>query len=221
MSFLPLAHMFERCSIAASLMVGARIGFFGGNIKELNLEMEILAPTFLPSVPRLFNRIYDKVIAPMFILTLIKRSFLPPGPITSFWIQNQAISPSKRTGSERRRNQGGNFWISFHSLGQTNLQQSEGWNGRQSSIDCRRIRANFSRRSPFHAVCPVVHSTYHWWLHLTLANHLISFPCVTPPIGRFAKDTVKLSVCVLAHSHFLEIQKRVTWDLLWLARSSN
>lgn len=63
MSFLPLAHMFERCSIAASLMVGARIGFFGGNIKELNLEMEILAPTFLPSVPRLFNRIYDKVIA--------------------------------------------------------------------------------------------------------------------------------------------------------------
>lgn len=168
MSFLPLAHMFERCSIAASLMVGARIGFFGGNIKELNLEMEILAPTFLPSVPRLFNRIYDKVIAPILTLALKKRLFLPPGPFTSFRIQNQAISPSKRTRSERRRNQGGNLWISRHSLGQTNLQQSEGWNGRQSSLDRRRIGANLSCRSPFHAMCPFVHCTYHWWLHLSL-----------------------------------------------------
>lgn len=84
MSFLPLAHMFERCSIAASLMVGARIGFFGGNIKELNLEMEILAPTFLPSVPRLFNRIYDKVIAPILTLAPKQKTIFPARSIHKF-----------------------------------------------------------------------------------------------------------------------------------------
>lgn len=61
MSFLPLAHMFERCCVAAMIMVGCRIGFFGGDIRNLSEDMKILKPTTIPCVPRLFNRIQDKV----------------------------------------------------------------------------------------------------------------------------------------------------------------
>lgn len=61
MSFLPLAHMFERCCEAAMFMVGSRIGFFSGDIRKLSDDMMILKPTVIPCVPRLFNRIHDKV----------------------------------------------------------------------------------------------------------------------------------------------------------------
>jgi len=38
-----------------------KVGFFGGNVLKLTEDMHILKPTFFPSVPRLFNRIYGKI----------------------------------------------------------------------------------------------------------------------------------------------------------------
>ena len=35
LSYLPLAHIFERCMQWAMLWVGARVGFYSGNIKTL------------------------------------------------------------------------------------------------------------------------------------------------------------------------------------------
>uniref|UniRef100_A0A4W3IAH5 Arachidonate--CoA ligase n=1 Tax=Callorhinchus milii TaxID=7868 RepID=A0A4W3IAH5_CALMI len=58
-SYLPLAHMFER--VAAVYSCGARVGFFQGNIQLLMDDMKHLQPTIFPVVPRLLNRIYDKV----------------------------------------------------------------------------------------------------------------------------------------------------------------
>lgn len=43
------------------LQHGARIGFFRGDVKLLTEDMQALKPTILPMVPRLLNRIYDKV----------------------------------------------------------------------------------------------------------------------------------------------------------------
>ena len=63
MSFLPLAHMFERCCEAAVLMVGAQIGFFSGDIRNLPDDLKILKPTILPCVPRICNRIYNKTFS--------------------------------------------------------------------------------------------------------------------------------------------------------------
>jgi long-chain acyl-CoA synthetase len=63
MSFLPLAHMFERCCEAAVLMVGARIGFFSGDIRNLPDDLKILKPTIIPCVPRICNRIYNKTFS--------------------------------------------------------------------------------------------------------------------------------------------------------------
>lgn len=63
MSFLPLAHMFERCCEAAVLMVGSKIAFFSGDIRNLSTDMKIIKPTVIPCVPRICNRIYSKTFA--------------------------------------------------------------------------------------------------------------------------------------------------------------
>ncbi|XP_028810231.1 long-chain-fatty-acid--CoA ligase 5 [Denticeps clupeoides] len=60
-SFLPLAHMFERIVQSVMYSSGARVGFFQGDIKLLPDDMKTLQPTVFPVVPRLLNRIYDKV----------------------------------------------------------------------------------------------------------------------------------------------------------------
>ena len=60
-SYLPLAHMMERVCQAMVLQSGGRIGFFRGDIKLLIEDIQALKPTLFLSVPRLLNRIYDKV----------------------------------------------------------------------------------------------------------------------------------------------------------------
>uniref|UniRef100_A0A8C7YFH0 Long-chain-fatty-acid--CoA ligase n=1 Tax=Oryzias sinensis TaxID=183150 RepID=A0A8C7YFH0_9TELE len=65
-SYLPLAHMFERvvqvrCPVGCMLLHGGQIGFFQGDIRRLSDDLHTLKPTFFPAVPRLLNRIYDKV----------------------------------------------------------------------------------------------------------------------------------------------------------------
>ncbi|KAL2769265.1 long-chain-fatty-acid--CoA ligase 5 isoform c [Daubentonia madagascariensis] len=60
-SYLPLAHMFERVVQAVIYCCGARVGFFQGDIRLLPDDMQTLKPTVFPTVPRLLNRVYDKV----------------------------------------------------------------------------------------------------------------------------------------------------------------
>ncbi|XP_041672361.1 long-chain-fatty-acid--CoA ligase 5 [Cheilinus undulatus] len=60
-SFLPLAHMFERVVQTVVYSVGARVGFFQGDIRLLPDDMKTLQPTIFPVVPRLLNRVYDRV----------------------------------------------------------------------------------------------------------------------------------------------------------------
>ncbi|XP_073346379.1 long-chain-fatty-acid--CoA ligase 5 [Pagrus major] len=60
-SFLPLAHMFERVVQTVMYGSGAKVGFFQGDIRLLPDDMKTLQPTIFPVVPRLLNRVYDKV----------------------------------------------------------------------------------------------------------------------------------------------------------------
>lgn len=59
-SFLPLAHMLERCCENALYMVGGAVGFYSGDIRRLGDDLTALKPTMMPAVPRLLNRIYDR-----------------------------------------------------------------------------------------------------------------------------------------------------------------
>ncbi|XP_006135061.2 long-chain-fatty-acid--CoA ligase 5 [Pelodiscus sinensis] len=60
-SYLPLAHMFERVVQTIMYSSGARVGFFQGDIRMLTDDMKTLKPTMFPAVPRLLNRLYDKI----------------------------------------------------------------------------------------------------------------------------------------------------------------
>ncbi|KAL3976016.1 hypothetical protein ACER0C_021902 [Sarotherodon galilaeus] len=61
-SYLPLAHMFERMIQVSMFCYGARVGFYQGDISLLMDDIKTLKPTFFPVVPRLLNRIYDKIL---------------------------------------------------------------------------------------------------------------------------------------------------------------
>ncbi|KAK6494198.1 long-chain-fatty-acid--CoA ligase 1-like isoform X2 [Huso huso] len=60
-SYLPLAHMFERLVQFVILCHGARIGFFQGDIRLLMDDLKTLQPTLFPVVPRLLNRMFDRI----------------------------------------------------------------------------------------------------------------------------------------------------------------
>ena len=62
-SYLPLAHSYERMFETTVITVGGKIGFFQGDVKLLMDDIKELQPTLFPSVPRLLNRFYDKVMA--------------------------------------------------------------------------------------------------------------------------------------------------------------
>lgn len=61
-SYLPLAHCFERVLEACMFSVGGAIGFYMGDVLNLVDDIAALKPTVFPSVPRLFNRIYAKLV---------------------------------------------------------------------------------------------------------------------------------------------------------------
>lgn len=62
-SYLPLAHVFDRLGVHTVLSKGGQIGFFGGKILEIISDLMLLRPTLFVSVPRLLNKVYDRVLA--------------------------------------------------------------------------------------------------------------------------------------------------------------
>lgn len=56
LSYLPLAHVYERMSEHGALWGGAALGFFHGDILALADDLKALRPTGFMSVPRLYNR---------------------------------------------------------------------------------------------------------------------------------------------------------------------
>lgn len=62
LSYLPLAHIFERAALAVMFMQGVAVGFSSGKVELLVEDMGVLKPTGLFGVPRVFNRVHDKVL---------------------------------------------------------------------------------------------------------------------------------------------------------------
>lgn len=57
-SYLPLAHIYERFNQILVAYYGGAVGFYQGDNLKLLDDMAVLRPTVFCSVPRLFNRIY-------------------------------------------------------------------------------------------------------------------------------------------------------------------
>ena len=60
-SYLPLAHIFERVNEELFTHVGGSIGYWRGDIAGLMDDLAALRPTMLLGVPRVFDRIYARV----------------------------------------------------------------------------------------------------------------------------------------------------------------
>ncbi|CAD5178226.1 unnamed protein product [Musa acuminata subsp. malaccensis] len=59
LSYLPLAHMFDRVIEELFILHGASIGFWRGDIKLLVEDLGALKPTIFCAVPRVLDRIYS------------------------------------------------------------------------------------------------------------------------------------------------------------------
>jgi len=59
--FLPLAHAFALLIQLGGTDTGAPIAYFGGDTKQIVAELAETRPTYLPSVPRIFEKIYTLV----------------------------------------------------------------------------------------------------------------------------------------------------------------
>ncbi|KAA1474866.1 acetyl-CoA synthetase-like protein [Dentipellis sp. KUC8613] len=59
LSYLPLAHIYERTNELCVIATGGSIGFFTGDPLRLLEDAQLLKPNFFPSVPRVLNRIYQ------------------------------------------------------------------------------------------------------------------------------------------------------------------
>jgi long-chain acyl-CoA synthetase len=58
--YLPLAHSFALLIQLVTLDLGGTLAFFGGDTKQIIPEIMEVKPTYLPSVPRVFEKLYTK-----------------------------------------------------------------------------------------------------------------------------------------------------------------
>src|SRR5207245_648834 len=56
--YLPLAHSYALLVQLASFSLGSTLAYFGGDTKQIVPELQEVKPTYLPSVPRVFEKIY-------------------------------------------------------------------------------------------------------------------------------------------------------------------
>eukprot|EP00850_Spirogloea_muscicola_P001905 SM000007S20865 [mRNA] locus=s7:611829:626196:+ [translate_table: standard] len=61
LSYLPLAHIFDRVSEEFFIYIGGEIGFWQGDIKKLVEDIGEYKPTYFAGVPRVFERIYSGI----------------------------------------------------------------------------------------------------------------------------------------------------------------
>jgi long-chain acyl-CoA synthetase len=63
--YLPLAHSFALLIQLLSFDLGGTMVYFGGDPKQIVAELQEVKPTYLPSVPRVFEKIYTLATAQM------------------------------------------------------------------------------------------------------------------------------------------------------------
>ena len=79
LSYLPYAHIMETLIITVVLNHGVQVGIYNGNAAKLTEDFELLRPTAICAVPRIFQRIYDAINSklkekPFFIRKLFEKA---------------------------------------------------------------------------------------------------------------------------------------------------
>ncbi|XP_071922604.1 long chain acyl-CoA synthetase 1-like [Coffea arabica] len=72
-SFLPLAHILDRMIEEYFFHKGASVGYYHGDISEIQDDLMELKPTFLAGVPRVFERVHEGVLKALEELNPVRR----------------------------------------------------------------------------------------------------------------------------------------------------
>ncbi len=73
-SYLPLAHVYERLMLTISMAIKMQIGFYSGDVLKLTQDLAVLKPTVMVSVPRIYSRFYDLMQAKIKELTGMRKT---------------------------------------------------------------------------------------------------------------------------------------------------
>lgn len=79
LSYLPLSHIYEQQTEALLISVGAKIGYYSGDIKNLLPDLEALKPTIFVGVPRVFARFQQRIDENVAKASFLKRKLFTMG----------------------------------------------------------------------------------------------------------------------------------------------
>lgn len=118
MSFLPVCHIFERMILYLYQYYGVSV-YFGESIDKISDNIKEVKPTVMSAVPRLIEKVYDKIYSKGLELTGIKRKLFfwavdlglkyEPYGANGFWYEFQLKIARKLIFSKWREGLGGNL----------------------------------------------------------------------------------------------------------------
>ncbi len=83
LSFLPVCHVFERMILYLYMYCGVEV-YFAESIDKMSDNLKEVCPTVMTAVPRLYEKVYDKIVAKGTELTGIKKTLF-------FWALNLGL----------------------------------------------------------------------------------------------------------------------------------
>lgn len=93
LSFLPLCHIYERTGSFCFMFMGVSI-YYAENMEAIGENLKEIQPHIFNTVPRLLEKVYDKIVSKGYELTGVKKSLF-------FWALNLGLKyqPNKYQGS--------------------------------------------------------------------------------------------------------------------------
>ncbi|MBZ4033456.1 long-chain fatty acid--CoA ligase [Flavobacterium sp. 17A] len=118
LSFLPICHIFERMILYIYQYYGVSV-YFGESIEKISDNLKEVKPTVITAVPRLLEKVYDKIYAKGAELTGIKKKLFfwaidlglkyEPYGANGFWYEFQLKIARKLIFSKWKEGLGGNL----------------------------------------------------------------------------------------------------------------
>ncbi|KXZ49465.1 hypothetical protein GPECTOR_21g691 [Gonium pectorale] len=95
LSYLPLAHIFDRVNEEWFLSIGAAIGYWQGDVLKLVDDVAALQPSLFLGVPRVFDRIYGRIMGQINSAGLVKKALFNWGFNRKLFFLRQGYSHTK------------------------------------------------------------------------------------------------------------------------------
>ena len=118
LSFLPICHIFERMILYLYQYYGVSV-YFGESIEKISDNLKEVKPTVITAVPRLLEKVYDKIYAKGTELTGIKKNLFfwainlglrfEPYEANGFWYETQLKIARRLIFSKWKEGLGGNL----------------------------------------------------------------------------------------------------------------